>query len=165
MSDLYTSNIQELVQTLAKLMIAKKFKLATAESCTGGMLSQRVTALSGSSEWFECGFITYSNDLKISLLGVQAKVLDEFGAVSKEVAEQMALGTLQNCAADIAVSITGIAGPRGGSTAKPVGTVYIATAKLNQSAKAKHYHFKGNREVIRKQTTHAAIKLVVDQLS
>ena len=77
----------------------------------------------------------------------------------------MALGTLQNCAADIAVSITGIAGPRGGSTAKPVGTVYIATAKLNQSAKAKHYHFKGNREVIRKQTTHAAIKLVVDQLS
>ena len=165
MSGSISSRIYESVQILAKLMTDKQLKLVTAESCTGGMLAQNITSISDSSKWFECGFVTYSNDSKMRMLGVQSEVLDEFGAVSEEVAEQMALGAQRKSAADIAVSVTGIAGPGGGSAIKPVGTVYIANIILNQNAITTHYLFEGDRQAIRKQTTFAAISLLIDQLS
>ena len=165
MSGSISSRIYESVQILAKLMTDKQLKLVTAESCTGGMLAQNITSISDSSKWFECGFVTYSNDSKMRMLGVQSEVLDEFGAVSEEVAEQMALGAQRKSAADVAISVTGIAGPGGGSAIKPVGTVYIANVILNQNAITTHYLFEGDRQAIRKQTTFAAISLLIDQLS
>lgn len=165
MSDTCSSNIQPLVLMLAQLMGDQQLTLATAESCTGGMLSQCFTAIRGSSKWFECGFVTYSDASKIRSLGVQAKVLDEHGAVSRETARQMALGALHNSAADMSVSITGITGPEGGCVNKPVGTVYIATAKSKQAVEVARYLFKGDRDSIRKQATLAAISLLVEQIS
>ncbi|MEJ2115528.1 MAG: CinA family protein, partial [Gammaproteobacteria bacterium] len=108
-------SIEALIDELAEMLVNKNLKLAVAESCTGGMLAQQCTARSGSTKWFECGFVTYSNASKTSILGVEVKVLSEHGAVSLQVAEQMAMGVLRNCDADISASITGIAGPSGGS--------------------------------------------------
>ncbi len=164
MSKQVSTSIQDGIHLLAQRMVEKQIKLCAAESCTGGMLSQWLTTVEGSSKWFECGFVTYSNASKIKLLGVQSKVLDEHGAVSREVAEQMSLGALNNSKADISVSITGIAGPGGGSEVKPVGTVYIATATLNHDVHVVHYQFAGNRDEIRLQTTHSAIQQLIDCL-
>jgi nicotinamide-nucleotide amidase len=145
------------IKELAQRLVENKLMLAVAESCTGGMLAQHCTSLSGSSNWFECGLVTYSNTSKIRLLGVQADVLNEHGAVSSQVAEQMAMGVLKHCDAGISASITGIAGPGGGSELKPVGTVYIATAIKNQSVNVKHHLFQGDRQAIRVQSTRTAI--------
>ena len=158
-------NIPDIVNTLAQRMVEKQLTLTTAESCTGGMLSQWLTTLSGSSKWFECGFVTYSNASKIKLLGVKPKVLDEYGAVSQQVAAQMSLGALNHSSADISVAITGLAGPSGGSTTKPVGTVYIATARLNEDANVTHHLFKGLREEIRQQSSQAAVQQLVQVIS
>ncbi len=165
MSGSISSRIHKSVQKLAKLMTDKQLKLVTAESCTGGMLAQKITSISGSSKWFECGFVTYSNESKISMLGVHSEVLNQFGAVSEEVAEQMALGAQRNSAADIAVSVTGIAGPEGGSAIKPVGTVYIANVILNRGVITTHYLFEGDRRAIREQTTLAACTQLIERLS
>lgn len=156
MSDHLLAN-KHAIEELAQQLVEKKLMLAVAESCTGGMLAQHCTSLSGSSNWFECGLVTYSNASKIRLLGVQANVLYEHGAVSSQVAEQMAMGVLKHCDADISTSITGIAGPGGESELKPVGTVYIATAIKNQPVRVKHHLFQGDRQAIREQTTHTAI--------
>jgi len=161
-----------LIKQLAEQLIDNNFRLAVAESCTGGMLAQQFTSLSGSSTWFECGFVTYSNASKIQLLEVKADVLDEFGAVSQQVAEQMALGVLSNCDADISASITGVAGPGGGSEEKPVGTVYIATAikkgatkQANfQPVKAGWHLFEGDRQLVREQASHVAIIELINRL-
>ena len=134
-------------------------KLVTAESCTGGMLSHWMTAFPGSSTWYECGFVTYSNDSKISILGVAPQALDEFGAVSVQVAEQMALGALDHSLANLAVSITGIAGPSGGTESKPTGTVYISSARKGYSPYTKHHVFHGDRTSIREQSASAALRL------
>ena len=160
----FSKIIFEQVQTLAQLMVSHQIRLATAESCTGGMLARWLTAVSGSSQWFECGFITYSNDSKISQLSIEAKVLDEYGAVSKETAEQMALGALTRSGANLSASITGIAGPEEGSESKPAGTVYIATAMQHRGVHARHYQFYGDREAIRQQATQTAVRLLVEQL-
>lgn len=150
---------------LAKQLIDKKLKLAVAESCTGGMLAQQCTSLSGSSKWFECGFVTYSNVSKIRLLEVEAEVLNEHGAVSSHVAEQMALGVLHHSEADISVSITGVAGPGGGTDDKPVGTVFIASAVKNQVTKVNHYVFDGDRQAIRLQTVDKAILELINRIN
>jgi nicotinamide-nucleotide amidase len=156
------------IKQLANQLIEKKLKVAVAESCTGGMLAQQFTSLSGSSKWFECGFVTYSNASKIRLLGVEADVLNEYGAVSAQVAEQMAIGVLEHSDADISASITGIAGPGGGTEGKPVGTVYIATAVKNeiknQPAKVGHHLFVGDRQAIREQTTDMAIAELIKRI-
>ncbi len=165
MSDSIANHIHGSVHTLARLMINRQLKLTIAESCTGGMFAQKITALSGSSKWFECGFVTYSNESKIRLLGVQAKVLDEYGAVSEEVARQMALGAMRYGVADLAVSITGIAGPEGGVAGKPVGSVYIAIADLSKQVHATHYLFAGDRDTVRQQSTHAAVVQLIECLS
>ncbi len=158
------TNIYKSVEVLANLLQQQKLMLVSAESCTGGMLSQNLTALNRSSHWFACGFITYSNESKIKILGVDAKVITEFGAVSKEVAEQMTMGAREKIGADISVSITGIAGPTGGTTEKPVGTVYISSVFGEQSPIVEHHLFHGDRNSIREQTTQAALDLLIQQL-
>jgi len=162
------SPIETLIEQLAERLIEKNLTLAVAESCTGGMLAQQCTSLNGSSKWFECGFVTYSNASKIRLLGVQANVLDEYGAVSSQVAEQMATGAIANSEANISASITGIAGPGGGSESKPVGAVYIATAVKNEvknhSANAIHHLFQGDRQSIREQTTQMAMVEILERV-
>lgn len=160
-----TQRINAATRKLAELMIKMHLKLAIAESCTGGMLSQYITSISGSSRWFECGYITYSNEAKIRLLGIDADVLNEYGAVSDIIAQQMAQGALKNSSADLSVSITGIAGPEGGSINKPVGSVYIATCENIKMASADLYQFEGDRDAIRKQSTKMAIKVLIDLLS
>lgn len=153
-----------LIEQLAEKLIANKLKLAVAESCTGGMLAQLCTSLSGSSKWFECGIVAYSNASKIRLLEVEAEVINEHGAVSSQVAEQMALGVLSHSEADISASITGIAGPGGGTEDKPVGTVYIATVVKNQKAKAKIHLFAGDRQAIREQTTAMTVAELIERI-
>ncbi len=154
-----------LIERLAEQLTEKNITVAVAESCTGGMLAQEFTALNGSSKWFECGFVTYSNVSKIKMLGVEPHVLDEYGAVSSQVAEQMALGVLAHSDATISASITGIAGPSGGTAEKPVGTVYIGTAMTNQAAKTELHQFQGDRKSIREQTVQAAISQLMGELN
>ena len=116
------------LQNISKKFIDQNFLLGVAESCTGGLLAKKITDESGSSSWFDCGFITYSNESKIRMLGVNKESIEEFGAVSREVAQEMAIGVQKNSRAIFSISITGIAGPNGGSLEKPVGTVYICFA-------------------------------------
>lgn len=148
---------ENLVASLGKALQQKGWVLAVAESCTGGMLSEKMTALSGSSAWFECGFITYSNASKIRLLNVKESTLNQHGAVSEETAVEMALGTLKNSQANISVSITGIAGPTGGTAIKPVGLVCFAWADSSGTLTKATQHFQGNREQIRAQATNFAL--------
>ena len=114
-----------LIQRLARQCLKRDISLVTAESCTGGLLSSLLTQEAGSSKWFDRGFVTYSNNSKIDSLGVQGETLENFGAVSQEVANEMSTGALKNSEANLGISITGIAGPEGGSLIKPVGTVYF----------------------------------------
>lgn len=135
-----------------------KLRLTTAESCTGGLISGMLTEIPGSSDVFERGFITYSNQSKIDLLGVQKQTMDRHGAVSEEIALEMARGALKNSQADIAVSATGIAGPGGGSDAKPVGLVYIGVAnKKSGNAYVLKNMFGGDRRDVRLETVETAL--------
>ncbi len=138
--------------------------LATAESCSGGWIAQTVTAISGSSAWFDRGFITYSNASKFEMLGVKQSTLQQFGAVSEEVAREMAEGALQNSAAQLSVAVSGIAGPTGATDGKLVGTVCFAWALKNSSVKTEQHLFSGGRESVRYQTVVMALKGVVDIL-
>ena len=125
--------------------------LTLAESCTGGLVAQSITSIAGSSAWFDRGFITYSNVAKTEMLDVSSKTLDDYGAVSEQTAQAMAIGALNNSHAQLSGSITGIAGPDGGSTEKPVGTVCFGWVSKSRPASATTQHFRGNREEIRKQ--------------
>lgn len=127
-----------LVEKLIELLITKDLKIATAESCTGGLIANRLTDVSGASQTFTHGFVTYANEAKVALLGVRAESLAAHGAVSEVVAREMAEGALAKSGADIAVSVTGIAGPTGGSEEKPVGTVFIGIAKKGQETEVLH---------------------------
>jgi len=151
------SQLQTLVKALAPKMISARLKLASAESCTGGWLAKVVTDLAGSSSWFECALVTYSNQAKQDLLGVDSHLIEQYGAVSQQVVEAMVLGLLDRCDADIGVSISGIAGPGGGSEQKPVGTVWIAWAKPGQLSEAIKFNFTGNRSQIRLQAVLEAL--------
>jgi len=147
-----------LAQQLGQALLARGWVLATAESCTGGGIGAAITAVPGSSAWFDGGVISYSNRAKQALLGVSAESLLQFGAVSEPVAKQMALGALQCCAADLAVAVSGIAGPDGGSAEKPVGTVWIAWAKADGEVTASRFVFAGDRQSVRQQTVAAALQ-------
>ena len=143
----------------------RSIKLATAESCTGGLLSSAITACDGSSKWFERGFVTYSNEAKMSLLKVDQNLFEKFGAVSSQVAQQMAIGAIKNSYADMSISITGIAGPSGGSLEKPVGTVFFACADKNKIIFEHKAELIGNRHEIREQAVlfslNALLKLTL----
>jgi nicotinamide-nucleotide amidase len=153
-------NLTQASENLSQYLLKSNALIATAESCTGGWLAQCITSIAGSSAWFDRGFITYSNQAKMDMLGVKAETLAHFGAVSAEVAMQMTAGTLQYSTADYAIAITGIAGPTGGSLEKPIGSVYIAWQKKHHPAKVTLAHFHGDREQIRKQAVYQALTLI-----
>lgn len=138
----------------------KKLKIATAESCTGGLVAAALTSISGSSAVFERGFVTYSNEAKKEMLGVHSKVLEAHGAVSPEVALAMASGACGAARTDIALAITGIAGPAGGTAEKPVGLVYIALA-TPAGAEVKRFLFEGDRTEIRRQAVVKALSFLL----
>lgn len=135
----------------------------TAESCTGGGIGAALTAIPGSSAVYKGGIISYSNELKIQLLGVNADTLNDKGAVSLEVAKQMAEGVRRSLRADYAVSVTGLAGPDGDSYGNPVGTVYIGFSNTNKCI-ARHYLFHGDREDIRNQAVSAALQMILSEI-
>jgi nicotinamide-nucleotide amidase len=163
---LVNPHIQQHCLTLANALIQQKLCMTTAESCTGGMIASSCTNLSGSSAWFERGFVTYSNEAKTDMLGVPTALIAQHGAVSEEVARAMALGALAHSKADYSVAVTGIAGPTGGSDAKPVGTVWLAWAvKSSGKCVTLHKLFPGDRQAVREATTELALAHFIDLLS
>ena len=140
-------------------------KIATAESCTGGLIAATLTEIAGSSDVVERGFVTYSNEAKTELLGVPAAVIAQAGAVSAEVAEAMAEGALEASAADVAVSATGIAGPGGATTNKPVGLVYLGICRRGAPAAHERHVFAGDRAAVRRAAVAAALDLLAGQVA
>lgn len=153
-----------LAKELGAVLLKKKWYCAVAESCTGGALAAAITDIAGSSQWFDRGFVTYSNASKESLLHVSAKVIAKDGAVSESTVRAMAEGALEHSSADISIAISGIAGPTGGSDEKPVGTVWLAWACQYQPTKAKRFLFKGNRSQIRQQAVQIALTLLISAI-
>lgn len=143
---------------LSEKLIAKQWQLTIAESCTGGMLGEQITSMAGSSVWFDCGFITYSNASKSKLLDVEPQTIDAEGAVSEMTASEMALGALNNSQSHLSVAITGIAGPSGGTAAKPVGTVCFGWASEFGTTFSATHQFSGDRHAIRQQAVLTAIQ-------
>lgn len=141
---------------------ARGWMLATAESCTGGGVAECVTRTAGSSAWFDRGFVTYTNDAKLELLGVRIHTLDNHGAVSEETAREMAEGALRESGAHVALALTGIAGPGGGSTAKPVGLVCFGWSRLDGPTLTARHQFVGDRANIRRQAIVIALQGVID---
>ena len=154
--------LQELAIKVSDTLQKQHLKLATAESCTGGGLGYWLTNISGSSKWFECGFITYSDSAKVRMLGVNPLTIKAYGAVSAEAAREMAEGALKNSEADISIAITGIAGPTGGTTLKPIGTVWIGWAKRGGKPDAHLAICSGDREAIRTQAMEKALMKLVE---
>lgn len=152
-----TEAMAALVAELARILESRRWRLSTAESCTGGWLAKCLTDQPGSSRWFEYGFVTYGNNAKQQLLGVPAKLLGVEGAVSQAVAEAMAIGARQASGAEIAVAITGIAGPGGGSPEKPVGTVWLAWSGPGKLMGAELRLFAGSRVAVRWEAVAAAL--------
>jgi nicotinamide-nucleotide amidase len=149
---------------LAQRLLARELKLATAESCTGGWIAKCLTDIAGSSEWFERGFVTYSNAAKQDALGVSAETLSLHGAVSEQCVREMAAGVLRHSQAQAAVAVSGVAGPAGGSADKPVGLVWIAWAWPNRSVSVKCCHFGGDRGAVRRAAVLTALQGLVDGL-
>lgn len=158
-------DLATLAAALGQALASSKQTLATAESCTGGGLSYWITHVAGSSAWFERGFVTYSNDAKIEMLGVNPETLKQFGAVSEATAREMAEGALKNSRADMALSITGIAGPTGGSLEKPVGTVWIGLAAKNKTTLAFHAVYKNDRDSVREAALIDALTHLLNSLN
>ncbi|WP_372739210.1 CinA family protein [Neptunomonas sp.] len=154
----------DIAEKVGRELELRGMRMATAESCTGGWIAQEVTAVAGSSAWLECGFVTYSNRAKHTMLGVEAAVIETYGAVSEQVVIQMAEGALQKSGADIAVAVSGVAGPGGGSAAKPVGTVWLAWAMQGKPTVTLVNKFDGNRESVRQQSVQKALEGVLDCL-
>ena len=155
--------MKNLALRLGRLLKRKRQKLVTAESCTGGWVAQAVTAISGSSAWFERGYVTYSNEAKRELLGVSRRTLKKFGAVSEETAREMARGALRRSRGTIALSVTGVAGPTGGSREKPVGLVCFGWAK-GRTVGSESRQFKGDRASVRRQSVVHALRGVLKLL-
>ncbi|MDE2387765.1 MAG: CinA family protein [Betaproteobacteria bacterium] len=156
-SDTHQSEF-DLAKIVGDRLSQRGWMLVTAESCTGGWAGQAVTAVPGSSDWYERGYITYSNNAKCEMLGVQQATLDRHGAVSPQTAQEMATGALTRSHAQISVSITGIAGPDGGTATKPVGTVCFAWATQDGLVQQETHYFTGDRESIRRQAVATALQ-------
>jgi len=154
--------IEALAHRLGRACHARRVQVATAESCTGGGVAEAITRVAGSSTWFERGFVTYSNRAKEELLGVLAETLRENGAVSGEVAAEMVAGALARSPADIAVAVTGIAGPGGGTSEKPVGLVWFAWMHRGGAAQCRRFVFDGGREAVRRQSVAVALQGLID---
>ena len=152
------NEIDELSRQLGEACLAAKRTLVTAESCTGGGVGEAITRTAGASAWFDRGFVTYSNDAKVDLLGVKQETIGSHGAVSEAVVREMAVGALHQSTADLAVAVTGVAGPGGGTAAKPVGLVWFAWASLEGDVRTKFEVFGGDRAAIRQQAVREALK-------
>ncbi len=151
-----------IIHSFATLFLQNKWRLTTAESCTGGLVAASITELAGSSEWFERGYVTYSNQAKSEDIDVSRHLIELHGVVSDQVARAMALGAKQNSSAQVALSITGIAGPTGGSTEKPVGTVCFAWILANDKMYSETKLFQGNRKTIREQACEFTLKRLME---
>ena len=150
---------------LIDLYRTKRLKIATAESCTGGMIAAAITDIAGSSDVFDRGFVTYSNEAKTEQIGVPAELIAHHGAVSVHVAREMAVGALNRSRGDVAVAVTGIAGPGGGSEAKPVGLVYLAVARKGSDPAIERHQFHGDRAAIRKATVERALEMLAEAVA
>lgn len=156
--------INQRVTEIADALLARREWLAVAESCTGGYIAKSLTDLAGSSGWFESGYITYSNRAKSAALGVPAALLEQHGAVSEATAVAMATGVFGAAPVEWSIAVTGVAGPGGGTQDKPVGTVWIASARRDGAASARLFRFDGDRESVRAQTVRAALDILLDRL-
>ena len=154
-----------LAAEIGALLRDRRHVLTTVESCTGGGVAAAVTAIAGSSEWFDRGFVTYSNDAKCEMVGVSTDTISRFGAVSEQTAQAMATGGLRHSNATLCIALTGIAGPSGGSQEKPVGTVCFAWALRAGPSRSKTCHFRGDRTAVRDQSIAYALAGVRDVLS
>ncbi len=154
--------INELAVELGKILLKNNLICSTAESCTGGMVSSAITDVAGSSQWFECAFITYSNQAKHEMLGVPLEILETFGAVSQQTVKEMAIRALKLSNAQISVAISGIAGPGGATPNKKVGTVCFAFASENKETAIYTKHFNGNRLDVRQQSTIFALQVLIN---
>jgi nicotinamide-nucleotide amidase len=157
-SDANDTELHALAQTIATIFLQRGATLVTAESCTGGWIAKTLTDIAGSSAWFECGVVAYSYEAKEALLGVRPETLEQNGAVSRETVIEMVSGALARFGATVAVAVTGIAGPSGGTAEKPVGTVWIGWKRRGGYAHAELFHFDGDREAVRRQTVSAALR-------
>lgn len=154
--------IQDLSEQLGQHLVARQLIVTTAESCTGGGVAQAITDIAGSSQWFSHGFITYSNQAKQQLLNVDSDLINTYGAVSQDVVESMACGALLASGADVAVAVSGIAGPDGGSSEKPVGTVWIGWASQENLVSSQKFLFLGNRNSVRNQSVEKSLEGLIE---
>lgn len=160
---MFTPELIASAEAVLNVCRTRRLKLATAESCTGGLVAGALTEIAGSSDVFDRGFVTYSNQAKTEMLGVPAPVIDRHGAVSAAVALAMVEGALKNSSADVAVAVTGIAGPGGGTDQKPVGLVYIAAHRKGSEPIAHRFHFtSGTRTAIRVDSLREALRLTLE---
>ena len=159
------AELDALSRATGERLLAMRHMLVTAESCTGGWIAKCMTDVPGSSGWFDSGMAAYSYEAKQALLGVRPQTLEEFGAVSRETVVEMVSGALVHSGATIAVAVTGIAGPGGGSEDKPVGTVWIGWKRRGGYARAEIFHFEGDRDAVRRQTVAAALRGLESQLA
>jgi len=163
LKDLFESKAIRLVLEIGRLLISNNERIAIVESCTGGMLGSYLTAVPGSSQWFVGGIVAYSNEIKENVVGVSHRVLEEYGAVSRQTARSMVRGVTRLMNTENGVAITGIAGPAGGTKKKPVGTVWIAVrSKLRY--KERKFLFRGERDKVRKTAVLSALKMALDNM-
>ncbi|WP_165931105.1 CinA family protein [Stenotrophomonas sp. ATCM1_4] len=151
-------DLDQLAAQLGERLRAARDHVVTAESCTGGWIAKAMTGVAGSSDWFDSGMVVYSYEAKQALLGVSPQTLESHGAVSRETVIEMVSGALVRSGASVAVAVTGIAGPGGGSEDKPVGTVWIGWKRRGGYTRAELFHFEGDREAVRRQTVGAALR-------
>lgn len=155
-------NLETLAEQVGAALKSRSLMLASAESCTGGWVGEAVTAVAGSAHWFDRGFITYTNESKQEMLGVSEKTLAEYGAVSEQTVREMVAGALKHSHAQVALAISGIAGPSGATPGKPVGMVCIAWGLRSGAGRAQTFFFKGNRAEVRRQAVVAALRGVLE---
>ncbi|HCM4346147.1 TPA: nicotinamide-nucleotide amidase [Klebsiella pneumoniae] len=157
------SELMQLSEKIGRALKARGATVTTAESCTGGWIAKAITDIAGSSAWFERGFVTYSNEAKSQMIGVSEATLRDNGAVSEPVVVEMAIGALRAARADYAISVSGVAGPDGGSVEKPVGTVWFGVASVIGQGVTRRECFAGDREAVRRQATAYALNLLWQQ--
>jgi nicotinamide-nucleotide amidase len=156
------STLYELAERVGRLLKERGLMVTAAESCTGGWIAEAITMVPGSSEWFERGFVTYTYISKREMLGVLGETLEKYGAVSQAVVEEMVTGALARSHAQVAVAVSGTAGPSGGTAEKPVGTVCLAWGMKENSPRSETQHFAGDREAVRRQSVIRALNGLID---
>ncbi|PJK04015.1 damage-inducible protein CinA [Lysobacteraceae bacterium NML71-0210] len=158
------SQLEQLAHETGAALLRNHLMLVTAESCTGGWIAKTATGISGASEWFDCGMVTYSYEAKQALLGVRPETLEKHGAVSRECVAEMVAGALVHSGGSMAVAVTGIAGPGGGAPDKPVGTVWIGWKRRGDYARTRLFQFDGDRDAVRRQTVAQALQGILEML-